>query len=356
MKKKKTVLICIMIVLMLGIIILPFRFSKDEWNNNYSRSDWTEEITVKDGAVTPERTTTDFTIDKDGSYRIGYGWLPDGTDRNKVADISMSDVHFLTVIQIFDSKGEQIFATCAGYIYADTVMELKAGQYKAEYTYFTDHDNFVEFAKDNICAARQAVQLAEDVGFGLYGGDAAVLMNYHMSRQTADSDPIVSLWVFLILLFIIALAILLGSLKNSKDYDERQIMERGKAYSLGFFTIMISIFLAIAVDILELLPVQGYVLSAAAIFPGLMVFLAYSIWHEAYFSLKDKTRGLLILFGIIGIVNLILAIAAVRDGRMFENGKLGLPILNAACAVMFIEVFMVVLIKKLSISKETDED
>ena len=87
-----------------------------------------------------------------------------------------------------------------------------------------------------------------------------------------------------------------------------------------------------------------------------IMFCLLGILSFIYFSLKDKTSGLLILFGIIGIVNLILAIAAIFDGRMFENGKLGLPILNAVCAVMFIEVFTVVLIKKLSISKETGED
>ena len=356
MKKKNTILICIMVLLLLGIIILPIGFPKGAMNNGYSKSEWTREIAVKDGVVTPKKLTSDFTIDKDGSYRLGYGWMPEGTNRNKLADINISDVHFETVYQIFDSNGDQVFSTCAGYIFADTVIELKAGQYSAEYTFFTERDSFIEFAKENICAARDAAGLADDVGFGSYGGDAAIEMHYYMSRQTAGSDPFVSIWVFLIILFLLVLMIFLSGLNKKEDYDERQRLERGKAYGLGFFTIMGSIFLAIAIDLLELLPVQGYVLCAASIFPGLMVFLAYSIWHEAYFSLKDKTGALLGMFGIIGAVNLIIAVASICDGSMIVNGRLGLKTLNAVCAVMFIEVFVVVLMKKISTAKETYEE
>ena len=118
MKKKNTILICIMVVLLLGIIILPFSFPKGVLNNGYSKSEWNREITVKDGAVTPEKLTSDFTIDKDGSYRLGYGWMPEGADRNKLEDINISDVHFETVYQIFDSNGDQVFSTCAGYIFS----------------------------------------------------------------------------------------------------------------------------------------------------------------------------------------------------------------------------------------------
>lgn len=356
MKNKKIVPVCIMIILILGIVVLPFGFSKGALNNNYSSSEWSAEITVKDGVVTPEKRVLDFTIDKDGVYKIGYGWMPEGSDKNKIADISISDVHFETVWQIFDSSGKQIFSTCAGYIYADTVIELKAGQYRSEYTYFTDRDSFIEFAKENLCAARGAEQLAEDVGFGQYGGDARINMHYYMNRETEGSDTLVSVWILLIILFLITLVIFLSSKKDRENFDERQVQERGRAYGLGFFTIMGSLFLAIALDILGLVPVQGYILCAAAVFPGLMVFLAYSIWHEAYFSLKDKESGLLVMFGVIGAVNLIVAIIAILDGRMWENGKLGFPILNVVCAVMFIEVFTVVLLKKLSISKESDED
>lgn len=178
----------------------------------------------------------------------------------------------------------------------------------------------------------------------------------HVSRKTAGSDPLVSIWVLLIILFLLVLTIFLSGLNKKEDYDERQRLERGKAYGLGFFTIMGSVFLAIAIDLLELLPVQGYVLCAASIFPGLMAFLAYSIWHEAYFSLKDKTGALLGMFGIIGAINLIIAVASICDGSMIVNGRLGLNALNAACAVMFIEIFVVVLMKKISTAKETDEE
>ena len=119
---------------------------------------------------------------------------------------------------------------------------------------------------------------------------------------------------------------------------------------------IVGILILIHQDILELLPVQGYVLCAASIFPGLMVFVAYCVWHEAYFSLKDKEKSLLVFFGFIGVINLIITIMAILDGSMMANGKISFNALNLVCAVMFIELFVVVLLKKISTSKETDEE
>ncbi|MCR5477315.1 MAG: hypothetical protein K6E92_06825 [Lachnospiraceae bacterium] len=356
MEKRKNIFICLMIIEALGIILLPFFFSKDEKGGNYSNSKWTHEITVKDGTVTPGSTTTDFTIARDGNYRIGYGWLPEGTDKNKIMELGPSDAHFLTVIQIFDSKGEQLFSTCAGYLLADTVMDLPAGQYSAVYTYFTDSDSFMEFAKENLCPAREAGQLAQDMGFENFGGDAVVRVNYEMTRQTSGDDPVFALWIFVIILLILTIVVFLAVSKKNEDYDERQQLERGRAYCLGFMTILICMFLAITIDALELLPVQGYVLYAASIFPGVMAFVTYCVWHEAYFSLREKEKSLLIIFGIIGAINLVISITAILEGRLVVNGRPGTSILNLACAVMFLELFLVVFLKKIRTSKETDEE
>ncbi len=356
MKKKNTALICMMIVLGLGIVILPFCFARGAMNNYRSEQSWKEDITVEDGVVTPDHSRTDFTIDKAGSCRIAYSWMPQGTDPDEISNISASDIHFLTVIRIFDSEGKQVFSTIAGYIYGDTLMDLEAGHYNVEYTYFTERDSFIEFAKENLCSAKEAAALADESGFENFGGDAVVSMNYHIKTKSEESDPLVSTWVLLIILFLILLVVLIARAKYSADYDERQQQVRGKAYGLGFFTNMASIFVAVAIDALDLFPADGYVLCAAAVFPGIMVFLAYSIWNEAYFSLKDKEKSLMVVFGVIGGFNLIIAIVGVLDGRMWENGRLGLPVLNALCAVMFLEVFTVVLLKKISASKEQEED
>ena len=47
---------------------------------------------------------------------------------------------------------------------------------------------------------------------------------------------------------------------------------------------------------------------------------------------------------------------AILDGSMMANGKISFNALNLVCAVMFIELFVVVLLKKISTSKETDEE
>ena len=356
MSRKNKFLICMMIVLGLGIVIMPFFFEKGAMNNYRSEQTWIENVSVEDGVITPDHSKKDFTIDKAGSWKIAYGWKPVGTDWEETADISSSDIHFVTVIQIFDSEGEQVFATCAGYLYADTVVELKAGHYNIEYTYFADRDSFVEFAKENICSAKEADSIADAIDFENTSNDASVSMNFRFSNELASGELLVSVWVLLIILFLILLVVLIENSKRSNDYDERQQQVRGKAYALGFFTNMICVFLAVIIDVLELFPADGYILCAAAVFPGMMVFLAYSIWNEAYFSLREKEKSLLVLLGSIGLLNLFFAVDGVLDDRMWKNGKFGTPIINALCAAMFLEIFVVVLLKKISTSKETEED
>ncbi len=356
MKKKNPLMICLFIILILGIIILPFFFGKDAMKNNYSKSEWSTSISVKDGVVSPAFTVSDFTVYKDAAYRLSYGWMPEGVDRDKIAETDLSVVPFITAIQIFDSKGEQVFATSAGCVYGNPVIELSAGQYRAEYSYFTDRESFKEFAKENLCAARNAQALADGVAFENLGNDPAVTMKYSMGWETVGQDSVFSVWILLIIVLITLIVIALAKSTIPDEYDERQQFERGRAFRMGFFTLLMSMGAALTLDILELLPVQSHVLYAAAIFPGIMVYVVYSVWHEAYFSMNQKAGSLMVMFGFIGVANLILGISSILDGRIMEGGRISVPVMNLICALMFLVLFVVIFLKKMKSAKEADDE
>ena len=140
------------------------------------------------------------------------------------------------------------------------------------------------------------------------------------------------------------------------DYDERQQAERGKAFRLGFFTLIISQALALCADDMGVFPVDGTVLCSVSIFAGILVYVIYSIWHEAYFGINEKVRPAMICFGLIGLFNLALAVFAILDGRMLVNGKLSFPMMNAMCAIMFVAIFVTIFLKRLSSKEDADPD
>ena len=356
MKKKNIPLIIVLTVLAACVILLPFGFSGDLLKNNQSYSNWTREIIVAGGKVSPGEAVCEFTIYKDGEYRLTYGWWPDEIKKNDIAKMSPSLCRFATTIRIVDSEGNKVFVTEGGAILADTVNYLKAGNYTAYYNHFTDRAAFVDYAKEYICVPDDAEALADGCGFENFGGDGTTIMRFELDWQRTDSDPVFGIWVFLFIVFALVVVILLVKVVARTDYDERQQVERGKAFRLGFFTLLVSQGLALCADDMGIFPVDGTVLNSVSIFAGILAYVICSIWHEAYFGINEKVRPAMIFFGLIGLLNIVIAVSAIYDGRMLVNGKLSVPAINAMCAIMFFAIFVTIFLKRISSKEDADSD
>ena len=361
MKKKMTTLtICLIAALILGIIILPFGFKEDVFKGNYMKSEWSHDINITNGIADPGNTVTDFTVNKTGEYTFSYSLMPEGINKRNLFSVDPSVFRVVTIMHITDSEGKSIFRTSAKAVYADTVLTLSAGDYRITYSYFTDRTSFTEYAKEYLCSAQEAEELADDIDFNALGRDGSVRLDHSITLRRNNDNIAFSVWVFLIIVLMLILLALFLQTKKPRVYDERQEIERGRGFRLGFITFSVSLFLMMMTDILGILPmVHSHVLYAAAFFPGIIAYVLYCIEHEAYLALNERSTGVTIGFVIVGIANLLSALANYANGKMITGGKLDLPALNILCAILFIVILPAAMIsKKISASKEnvTDED
>ena len=129
-------------------------------------------------------------------------------------------------------------------------------------------------------------------------------------------------------------------------YDERQANVRGKGYKLSFFTLFI--YNAIY-GLLGIMIEKRYVDSLAAMMIGIClavaVYVVYCIWNDAYFSLNENPRRVIIGFGLIALLNLLLGVMNLYDGMVITDGMLNYRSVNLICGVLFIIIFITLILK-----------
>lgn len=151
---------------------------------------------------------------------------------------------------------------------------------------------------------------------------------------------------------VIVVLLLKYSNKDKKlmtEYDERQRAVRGKAYRYAFYAelfaqaILMWIFMT-GID----LPIEDYALLFIAVIIGCIVLAAYCIWNDVYWGLNNDRKRYHIIFIIAIILNILPVLGAVKSGRLFENGKIGMPMLNIVVLIMMAVVYVLLLAKKIA--------
>ena len=111
------------------------------------------------------------------------------------------------------------------------------------------------------------------------------------------------------------------------EYDERQQVERGKAFTVAYAVIMIYL----AVWFLGKGMGLGYCDSASSVLLGVLlsvgVFAGYSIFHDAYFRTSDRPKAWIGCIGVVGLINLVSGVIHMVRGKdiyekLLENGNL----------------------------------
>ncbi len=356
MKKSVKFLIALLILIIIPIITLPIVFPDGDMSDEYESFRWTKSIRVENGVVTPAQTTAEHTVEKSGEYRISYGWAPEGIGHDDIVSMPLTDTHFLTVMRICDSNGKNVFTTSAGTIYAGTVLTLEAGQYTITYSYFTDRDSFIEYAKDYICGAKDAEDLADDIDFSIYGGNGEFPVSYELTQRSEGSTAF-AIWMLLLILFLVLLILLIALVVKPKNFDERQERERGRGYRLGFLVMLTGIGIAICTDLSGVFPkTDSAIFYITAILPGVMAFAAYCIWHEAYFAMNEKATGAMVIFFFIAIFNTFVGVSHIVDGSFYEDGRISFSIVNLFCGILFIAIVITMFLKKLSSKNAASND
>lgn len=124
------------------------------------------------------------------------------------------------------------------------------------------------------------------------------------------------IWGFLCGLGVVALACILIRFVFRKkawarcgEYDERQRAIQGQAYKYAFFTLLIALLLGgIAEEMAGVHPVDLFTFAVLCMWPALCVFATYCIVKDAYIALNARRRALIVLFLLIGAINIVIAV------------------------------------------------
>ena len=123
-----------------------------------------------------------------------------------------------------------------------------------------------------------------------------------------------------------------------REYDERQQLLRGKAFTAAFFTLLGYLAIWMMLNALEV----GFFATRLSILVGIMlsivVFVAYCVFHDAYFRVSERPLPWLFMTAGIAVLNLVIGVARLLRGatlqeRLYENANL---LMGAAFAVILV--------------------
>lgn len=157
---------------------------------------------------------------------------------------------------------------------------------------------------------------------------------------------------FLLIFLVIALvsiAIRRGRTGQRGEYDERQVLLRGRGMKYAYFTLI----LLDAVYSLAIMDRTKSVVDPALVHMGLifcsgLVLLGYTIFTDAYWSLGLKNRGMLMGLWLVAICGMAFsAYDKIRGRKLWVDGQLtfdaGVPFLTLGFLLTF---FVMLLIKR----------
>ena len=154
---------------------------------------------------------------------------------------------------------------------------------------------------------------------------------------------------------IIVMIAIKKSTKVNYSYDERQILIRGRAYKIGFTTMLVfAVFYMLLSIAQEDLLEYGYIWNAISLFGGLTIFAIYSIWNDAFFSLQQNPRRYLLLCLVVTLCNCMWVPEVVKGKITLMDLVFSYKFINVLCALTFIIISITIVIKIYADRKEED--
>ena len=150
--------------------------------------------------------------------------------------------------------------------------------------------------------------------------------------------------------------------RTTTKYDERQVIVRGNGYKYGFWTMAIlmlsySFFEWGYPEIAERIPVQRFYVYFMIMLISVLIHTGYCIFNDGYFGINNNRRRWYVSFLCIGLANVLIGYANAARGKIWEDGKLGTPMISFSCGLAFVVIGIMIVIKALiDKSSGSDED
>ena len=139
------------------------------------------------------------------------------------------------------------------------------------------------------------------------------------------------------------------------EYDERQLIERGKGYRCAFFAYVIfNCVFFIADLIFDIQALSIAIILICGILVASAVHVIYCIIHEAYWGLNNNVKSYLIILIVAGGLNLVIGIMNGVQGNCFTDGVLALSSINLIVAVFIFVILAAMLVKWIGDKREVE--
>ncbi len=172
---------------------------------------------------------------------------------------------------------------------------------------------------------------------------------------------------FIIVLAIMVIVAIITSITTVKgrgksvQFDERQLIARGKALGAGFYTLMLTLLCYIFYSKIAVNPILDTAIGIGlCIIIGVAVFAIIGITKDAFVGFTENASGKKKLFGFLGGINLAMGVLSILNGRLLEEGKLSFSVLNLAVGALAVTLCIGMIIrgaqqKKQAALEESDD-
>ena len=159
-----------------------------------------------------------------------------------------------------------------------------------------------------------------------------------------------------IIVGLVICVILFKFMNKDKDlktkYDERQQSVRGRAYKYGFWGFMAGTGFIMCLDAGGIEIASRSVTLFFIMFIGLVIQVCYSIWNDGYYGINTNKKRFYGVSLVASLINLLVVVAAVREGSFFENGLISDRGINLLCVILFLIIGVELIIKDCLDKKE----
>ena len=141
---------------------------------------------------------------------------------------------------------------------------------------------------------------------------------------------------------------------EKRSYDERQQAIRDKGFRYAYLTLLGCMAVLALLHSLDIITgnISGWLFVAVIV--SLLVHIIYSIYNDAYFRVSDSPKGYTVLFGILGISNVVLGVLKRMNGEV-EGAFPAYGDLNLIIGIMLFVVSINILIK-VQLDKRAEEN
>ncbi len=143
--------------------------------------------------------------------------------------------------------------------------------------------------------------------------------------------------------------------ENRAEYDERQLMLRGNAYKYGLLTmLLLNAAFMFGTTYFDHLSQYASAFFAVSLFAGILVFAAYSIIKDAFYSVKNRNGSSYLLLLVLCVIS---QFASIFSGGEWKQTELFLEsgrMINLCCGITFLVVLLLLLWKKFAERSEEE--